>query len=366
MAGGHTAASLTLTLPGQLQGDRPATSWISGAANIHAPAGVVMVASERVLLLAVDLPVMPVAQRRAAVGFAVEDRIAQSLDEVQVALGPQISPGVWLVAVTAHALLDSVATGTKNMIIWPDVALVPVPAEGWSVWADEARVLVRLPDFTGFATSSTACPALWAAAGSPTVAAFGDNVPSGIPVATRAPLPRTPDPKLNGFDLRAGLHRTGKTPGFPKAFRPLLIVALAAALAHAMLLVLDVAALDRLTNQRGTELRALLNTSPNSDLDAALAQTLAARQKTETGGVLVLLTRVFGAIAAQTGRVTLQDLRYASAEDTAVATVEARDLASLQSIETALTAAGLIVTAGAATTGDGAAEVQMTIRDGGT
>ncbi len=336
------------------------------AAGLRAPDGIALVPTENVLLLVVALPAMAAAQRRAAVGFAVEDRIAQALDDVQVVLGPQMAPGVWLVAVTARSVLSGLAKTDPQALLWPDVLLVPVPRAGWAVLAEPGRVLVRLPDGTGFATSAAAWPAFWAAAGSPGVTLFGGVLPATVPVVAQGDLPATADPALSGFDLRAGLPRSGGGQFLSRGARHLLAVCGVAMLAHLTLLVVDVTALARLAGQREQDLRAELNAPPGSDLDLLLAQALVARQPTDQSGVLGLLSGTFAAIAAEAGRVSVQTLRYAAAEDAAVLTLEAPDLATLQAVESALAAAGLGVTAGAATTRDGAAEVQMTIRGGGT
>jgi type II secretory pathway component PulL len=142
-------------------------------------------------------------------------------------------------------------------------------------------------------------------------------------------------------------------------------VLLVSALVHLGVLVLDVAALSRLADQREQALRVLLDAPADSDLDLLVAQAFAARQPTDRGGALSLLSRAFAAMGAEAGRVSVQDLRYSASDDAATLALEAPDLASLQAIETALAGAGLRVTAGAATTRDGAAEMQMTIRGGG-
>ena len=346
-------------------GSENAAAGKPASATLQCPDGVSLVPTEQVLLLAVDLPVMPAAQRRAAVGFAVEDRIAQGLDEVRVVLGPQMSPGIWLVAVTARSVLTDIAKSDAKGLLWPDVVLLPVPRAGWAVWSGSGRVLVRLPDGTGFATSAAALPSFWTAAGSPAVTLLSGEMPASIPVAARADMPDAPDPALFGFNLRAGLTDAGGRISLPKGAGRLLAVLLLAALAHLTLLVLDTVALGTMADQRDRELRAMLNAPDGSDLDLVLSQTLAARQPNDKGGVLAVLSRVFSAIGVEAGRVSVQTLRYAASDDAIVLTVEAPDLATLQSVETALNDAGLIVSAGAATTRDGAAEVQMTIRDGG-
>lgn len=333
--------------------------------DLRAPNGVTLIPTENVLLLTVDLPSMPAAQRRAAIGFAVEDRIAQPLDQVQVVVGPQMAAGTWLVAVTAKTVLAGLPTGKADNAIWPDVLMLPAPRSGWSVWASAERAVVRLPDGTGFATRTAMLAAFWAAAGAPAVTLFGGALPATIPVTARAELPLATDPSLAGFDLRDRRRQTGGGLSLLKGAWPLLVVGLVAALAHGALLAADVLALSRLAGQREAEVRAVLNVPSDADLETALAQAFAARQPVGTGGVLVLLARAFGALGAEKGRVSVQSLRYSAADDAAILTLEASDLSTLQAVETALNAEGMNVTAGAATTSDGAAEVQMTLTGGG-
>ncbi len=334
-------------------------------AALQAPSGIALLPTEDTLLLAVELPTMSASQRRAVVGFAVEDRIAQSLDAVQVVLGPQLTPGVWLVAVTARSVLDEITIDKAGAALWPDVLMVPVPGSGWAVWAAAGRILVRLPDGTGIATQSGVFQAFWTAAGSPDVTLYGGGaLPPEIPISARGDLPRAPSPFPKDFDLRAGLNRR-RGNFLPKGGRSLLMVVVVAALAHVSLLVADVMALNRQAGQREVELRAILNTPAGGDLEVALEQALKSRQPGNgNGGVLILLTQTFAALQPENGRVSVQKLRYAATANEAVLNVEAPDLATLQSVQTALSAAGLTVTTGAATNSDGAAEVQMTIRDG--
>lgn len=214
------------------------------------PGGIALVPSEDVLLLAVDLPAMPASQRRAAVGFAVEDQIAQTLDEVQVVLGPQLPQGPCMVAVIARSVLAGLGTDETDVALWPDVFLVPVPRSGWALLAGAVRALVRLPDGTGFAASPQSLPAFWAAAGSPDITLYGGALPATIPVTARAELPAGPDLALRGFDLRAGLNGADGRFSWPTGARSFLVVALVAVLAHLGLLVADVIALDRLAGQK--------------------------------------------------------------------------------------------------------------------
>ena len=98
------------------------------------------------------------------------------------------------------------------------------------------------------------------------------------------------------------------------------------------------------------------------DIDTALTAALAARQPPASGDFLPFLAQAFEAITALTGQVQIKDMRFMQAQNTLTLTVEAPDLAALQTAETALVDAGLQVDTGAATTGNGAAEAQMTLR----
>lgn len=329
------------------------------------PDGVAFVPTEDVLLLAVELPAMTQAQRRASIAFAVEDRIAQPLDELHVVLGPKTSGGTWLVAVVSRAVLvghDAIGGGKR---LWPDVLIVPVPVTGWTIWVQGGRVLVRLADGTGFATSADLLPSFWAAAGSPPVLSCGDADVPGLSLSGQIAMPETADPSLAQFSLRDRQEGAGIAGLLPKRLGALAAVGLIAVVGHLGLLAADVLALGRIADAREAALRGQLNAPPDASLETELARALAARAPATNAGLLPLLVRTFDALADQTGKVAVQDLRYTAPDDTALLTLEAQDLGTLQAVETALAAAGLGVTAGAATTGNGAAEVQMTLRGGG-
>ncbi|WP_426036264.1 type II secretion system protein GspL [Cypionkella sp. TWP1-2-1b2] len=337
------------------------------------------IACEDVLLLKVTLPKMAGSQRRAVVGFAIEESIAQPLEQVHVVLGPQLNlaakehendvteGGSWLVAVVSNAVMaDLVAAhsaSTAPMI--PDVMALQVPDAGdWTVLAQQDRVLVRMPDGTGFAASPAMLPTLWHAAGSPRVVLLGGQLPADFPVAVLGQLVSSIDPSLKGFDLRSGrFARRGA--GVPKGARALAIVLAVAALGHLMLLALDVAGLSRIATKQEAAVRAALAATGQQvegDVATALTAALAAQQPSTSAGFLPLLAQTFGALQPQAGQIQIKDMRFSQPDNSLALTMEAPDLADLQTAETAFGAAGLAVVAGAATSGDGAAEVQMTLR----
>ena len=173
------------------------------------PPGVDWLPSEAVLLLRAALPPLSTGQRQAAVAFAVEDRVAQPIESVNVVLGPVLE-GEYLVAVASR---EDIATSraerpaSKTRLV-PDVLALPRPSQGWTVWVGRERVLVRLADGTGFATSLVTLPLLWQHAGKPEVALCAGDMPDGIPVTSREPLPRF-DPSFARLDLASGAAASG-------------------------------------------------------------------------------------------------------------------------------------------------------------
>ncbi|WP_162232869.1 type II secretion system protein GspL [Cypionkella psychrotolerans] len=344
------------------------------AANTFAVAGVPRwIASEDVLLLNVTLPKMAATQRRAVVGFAVEELIAQPLDQVHIVLGPQLNDatnaGSWLVAVVSTTVMADLIAAMPDSAeaVLPDVLALQVPERGhWAVLAQQDRALVRMADGTGFAAATSMLPTLWKSAGAPGVMLLGGNLPTEVTVTSHGQLTPVIDPRLKGFDLRSGRFARRRA-GLPKDARMLGIILAIAAIGHMTLLGLDVVGLNGILAAKEDAVRAAMQAhgqSVEGDVATALTSVLAAQQPASAGRLLPLLAQAFGALQPQTGTVQIKALRFSKADDSLALTMEAPDLAALQTAETAFSAVGLGVIAGAATSGDGAAEVQMTLRQG--
>lgn len=346
------------------------------ALPVAPPAGTLYLPGEDVLLLAVPLPPMSAAQRSTAVAYAVEDRIAQPLGQVHVGLGPELpgQGGIWLVAVVAHQALAAHAAvkSVKQPRLLPDMLALPTPPPlVWAIAAGADRALVRLPDGTGFATPSAMLAAFWQAGGAPGVLWYGNAPPAallraGMPQGAPAPLPPGPEAALGGLDLADGL-RAGNWPGLPRGWRVLAMIALLTFAGHAGMIALKGRGLAEASAQQAAAMRAALlaaGQTGTGDLDTLVARTLAARQPEPAGGFLPLTAQAFGALAGGSGGITLQELHYDRSGNALRITVEAPDLAALQDAENLLGAAGLTVSAGAATTGDGGAVVSFDLRGG--
>lgn len=351
-------------------------------AALPAVPGLVWWPGEQVLLLAVGMPALRPAQQRSAVGFAVEDRIGVPLEAVHVVLGPRLAArageavgqqAAHLVAVIGRGELAAgmaragAQKGAQTVRLVPDVLALPRPAEGWAVLELGGRVLVRLADGSGFAAGVDQVALFWRLAGGPSVTLYGGALPDAVPVAARAVLP-PPDPAMLRFDLAAG-GQTGRGLRVPRGVWAVAAVLLVAAGLHLGLLAADVLALGRQAAAGGARLEAALLAAGQPAglaVETALARALAAAEPASEASFLRLLGQMSQALAGLD--VRLQSLTWGQAGEGAATlsvTMEAADLGSLQSAETALTRAGLGVKAGAATSGEGAAEVQMTLSEGG-
>ena len=334
----------------------------SPAANLAAPAGVRWLASEEVLLITTQLPAMPAAQRRSAVAFAVEDRIAEPLEQVHVALGPMVGDA-FLVAVVRRSVLEGAMAGLQAKArLLPDVLALPIPAAGWAVWQGGGRVLLRCSDGTGLACRAADLGLLWEAAQRPAIALYAGSLPEGVTVTSRAALPAL-DPGLQRFDLAEGAGASGLL-RLPRGSVAIAAGLALAALVHVGLLATDVQTFQKVAAARGAAVReglTRLGQADTGDLDGDLAKALAAAEPPAVGGFLPLMAQSSQALAAA-GGIRLDGLTWA--DPTLTLQIEAPDLAGLQAAEAALSGAGITVAMGPATSADGAAKAELTLQGG--
>lgn len=336
---------------------------------------VVLVRSEHVLIMAVELPpIAGAARRRAALPFAIEDRIADPLDEVHVALGSEISPNVWLAGVVRHDLMRQwvlrlAEAGLERASLVPDALSLPVPGPAtWSIDLAAGRAMIRASDGTGFATPQALLGAAWKAAGKPDCVAYGDPLPPDMHGA-QANLEQQP---LAGrllapaLDLRQGRYALPRRRADP-LWKRVAIVAAAGALAHGAIAAADTIALQSIANSRVAEVRALAGSmQPSLVIGPDISTTLADMTPDPAGGqssqFLSLLSRAGGAIAAVQPAVGWRSVAFDRSAGTLTLEVEAGDIAALQAVAPALTGAGLTAQPGAASTDQGRAVGSYTVR----
>ena len=284
-----------------------------------------------------------------------------------MALGPELAPGEYLAAVVRHAEMALWAPQARKAgrRLVPDVLAIPVPPEGsWSAREIAGRVLVRLADGTGFVTRLDGFEAFWRAGGAPPVVLYGGRLPEAVPAGATGLLPVAATDAAARFDLLQGPY--ARTDSGWRRAGPRLAAVLALALAaHAAILGAETYALRGVAAEREAALRrelaARLGELPvTAPLDAALRRALP-QAEAPGGGFLPLLARVGEALEPLEGEVAFRNLAYGAVEGSLAVTVEAPDLATLQRVEGDLAAAGLAVSAGVATTGEGAAEARFVI-----
>lgn len=293
-----------------------------GRAIIAEPDGpaTVLVPSESVLLLGVDLPLGSHAKRLAALPFAVEDRIADPIESVHLALGDETAPKRYLVAVVRHALMRewvevAEAEGLAHAAMVPDALVLPVPDEGWSAENGDGRVLVRAADGTGFAVSSALVGQAWEAAGRPRIWNCG-----AVPIGE---LPQEPRPAGGGglaerlakpaLDLRQGIYAR-RTASGSSWLKRLGWIAAAGIAVHVVIAGADTLMLRAIAERRADDTRAAVaQAAPGAnlgdDLRVSVADMLPAPGP--AGSQFVpLVTRTSNALAPLSSAVTARSMRF--------------------------------------------------------
>ena len=263
-----------------LDGEALVASDADGPATVLAP-------TEGVRLIAVDLPLPTRAKRIAALPFAVEDLIAESIDSVHLALGVEISPRRYLVGIVRHDRMAQwiarlAAAGLDHAALVPDALALPAPAAGeWAVELGDTRALVRTGDGAGFAIPAAMLRTAWEAAGKPRTIAYGAALPADI-ADTADTLPLDPLARrllAPPLDLRQGIYaaRRRSLPSFGKRLAQIAAIGVAA---HVSIAFADTWALKNIADARAADTRALVAlkapgaTLPQDNLAGAVADLL--------------------------------------------------------------------------------------------
>lgn len=130
---------------------------LSGAAQQAQRRRVIWLApSESILLTQVEIPNRTKKQLRKAVPYALEEELAEDVDNLHFALGAQNKNQATAVAVVSRELmrqwLDMLEqAGITSQRMLPDALLLPQQSGRWSVLIEAQRCLVRLGPARGFA-----------------------------------------------------------------------------------------------------------------------------------------------------------------------------------------------------------------------
>ena len=329
-----------------------------------------LVAAEQVGSFLVEVPRATARQRRTLLTFAVEDRIAAPIQSVQVVQGPLDSadPGQLLAFVLSNDIMAEIAAAAPPHL--PEFLMIPRPsAEGgpvWSVWREGTRAVVRTSDGTGFALRAPMLPLLWARAGNPKLYSLAEPLDEALPAEDLSAAPPPPDPRDLAFSFaRPPAAGTGGV----AEWRWAAMAAGAALLIHLGLTAFDTAALRRIAqDERIAAEAAIASVLPGVPLSGDVAPILArltpAPSDAGRGPFLPLLNEVAGTLAQDPATVGFRRLSWGRRDNTLVVLMQSPGLEDLQRIEQDLESAGFAVRSGAATAGNGGAEVEMRITGG--
>ncbi|WGM30529.1 type II secretion system protein GspL [Brevundimonas sp. NIBR11] len=314
----------------------------------------VLVPSEDVLTLTVDLPFPTRAARLANLAYALEDAVGEPLATLHFALGMEVAPRRHIAGVVRHtrmaswiALLDEAEL--EPAILLPDALTLPMPSPGaWVVKADGDRALVRTDNGAGFAAPTAMLDTAWAAAGKPRLQTVGDPLPEALAdgvehEAALFSLGGDTVAVLPPLDLRQGAYAAIRA-GAPDAAKTIALVAGIGVVAHLVLLGVDTLLLHNMAEKKEAEARALLQSvapqiAAEDDLIAA-----AARIAPSTGGVKPftrLLAQTSGAMPGA-GAVAFNTATYTPGS--LALAVAVSDAATLDRAVSALNASGLTAT----------------------
>jgi general secretion pathway protein L len=305
-----------------LAGDRLIIADPDGPATILVP-------TEQVRLLAVDLPLPSRARRLEALPFAIEDLIAEPAESLHLALGAEIAPKRYLIGVVRHEVMErwvdlADAGGLGQAAMVPDALALPVADEdNWSAEIRRGRVVVRTGE-GGFAGPIPLLRAAWEQAPHKSdleVTIAGDTPPEGElpdgwtvhaagydPAATLENLARSP------LDLRQGRYAIRRA-GNSTFWRRLgWIVAIGAA-AHTAIAFADTLMLRSIADRRAAETRTVASlAAPGANLSGDLKTTIP--DLLPKGGTrapdafLPLLTRVSGALQPLGGSLSVRQVAF--------------------------------------------------------
>ncbi len=126
------------------------------AATASGRRAVVLVPGEEVLLTTVSVPTQKRQRVLKAVPYALEEHLAEDVEQLHFALGERREGGEFPVAVVARARMSAwlgslQAAGILPLALVPEVLALPRGEQACSLMVDAARVLVRSATSQGFA-----------------------------------------------------------------------------------------------------------------------------------------------------------------------------------------------------------------------
>tara|TARA_R110001606_G_scaffold167381_1_gene311806 strand:+ start:9927 stop:11039 length:1113 start_codon:yes stop_codon:yes gene_type:complete len=327
---------------------------------------IVFVPTERVRLTAVALPLKRAEQRKASLPFAMEPLLGEPIEQTHFALGSRLEDGRYLAcAVNAERVAEWVSTyaSARQVMIVPDVLILPIPPQDvWHVASLADRVLVRLPDGSGFATVKGLLPVFALAEGSPECRIIIDE--SGRADAlTSAESLVWPD-RSTLLDLRQGAFAPDAS-NTVRTIRAATALTLAIVSATTAISGADALALQHVAHTREARLIDDFRIRfPNAPAGTALMGTIDSLSSNALGRPVDTFISTLSATSMTLKNETtmsVQDMAFEQAGNRLDLHVETDSLDTFQSLSSRLAQSGITAELGAATVVPGGAEGLLSI-----
>ncbi|MFN2308949.1 MAG: type II secretion system protein GspL [Gammaproteobacteria bacterium] len=152
-------------------------SLAEAGAEVEGRRVVVLVPSADVLLVSAKVPTQNRQRARKAVPFALEEQLAEDVEDLHFALGGVDADGQWLVAVAARARMDDWLAqlhdaGLRPDRLYPEAVLLPLAAGSASLLLEDGQALLRDQPGSAQTVSAGLLPDL--------LALLGERNPAGI------------------------------------------------------------------------------------------------------------------------------------------------------------------------------------------
>lgn len=148
---------------------------------------VVLVPGTDVTFTEADVPTQSRQRVQRAVPFALEDQLANEIEDLHFVVGPRTESGAYPVAVVRRDKMDAwlsalTAANLNPQLMLPDVLAVPLVGNGWSLLLDSDSAVLRNGLWSGYAMESDLLPALVQ------IAVDDDAMPDAIHCFTCTPV----------------------------------------------------------------------------------------------------------------------------------------------------------------------------------
>lgn len=148
---------------------------------------VVLIPGTDVTFTEAEVPTQSRQRVQRAVPFALEDQLADEIEDLHFVIGPRTDSGAYPVAVVRREKMDAwlaalMSADLNPQLMLPDVLSVPLVAGGWSLLLDSDIAVLRNGPWSGYAMEADLLPALIQ------IAADDDETPDAIHCYTCTPV----------------------------------------------------------------------------------------------------------------------------------------------------------------------------------